>query len=224
MGFLQHPAVLSWVVSSFFHWWLLLSFSHLGCVEPCWCGVITQTIPISQDILCQRIFRQQRLNVGSLTRDTPFPSHFSQTCLVLSCIYLWVCGSDSLHFPVFCQDQQRCLAPGGVSPHLSCYFRFLAVELLGSCPALNVSGVLSQRDSTRHTLGEVERFDFLCQKHDFMHFGLLNISPCCFKKPRASLDLKIWEINELLPISPPAPRRWSSFYTQVVRNSLAEGT
>lgn len=117
---------------------------------------------------------------GVSTQGTRFPSHFSQSSLVLSCLSLWVCGSDSLHFPVFCQDQQHCLAPGSVSPHLSCYFRFLAVGLLGSCAALNVSGMLSQGDSTRHTLGEVERFDLLCQKRDFMHFGLLDVSLCCF--------------------------------------------
>lgn len=68
--------------------------------------------------------------------------------------------------PLPCQDQQSWLAPGGVSPHLSCYFRFL---LLDSCAALNVSGMLSQGDSTTRRLGEVERFDFLCQKNVISH-------------------------------------------------------
>lgn len=71
MGFLQHPAVLSWVIFSFSHWWFVLFFPHLGSVEPCWCGVLTQTIPTSQDIPCQRIFRQQRLNMGSQLKALP---------------------------------------------------------------------------------------------------------------------------------------------------------
>lgn len=132
-----------------------------GCL--CWCGVITQTMPTPQDILCQSSSDSTGWTWGLFLKTLPFHPISPRTVWCFpACPFDFVAHIPSPSLP----RSAELLAPGGVSPHLSCYFRFL---LLDSCAALNVSGMLSQGDSTTRRLGEVERFDFLCQKNVISH-------------------------------------------------------
>lgn len=114
-----------------------LAFSHLGCLM--WCHHPDHNNIPGHSVRGSSGSKPER-GVSYSGHSLPIPLVPDQLGAFLPVPL--VCGSDSLHFPVFCQDQhqQLCLAPSGVSPHLTCYFRFLAVELLGSCAALNVLG------------------------------------------------------------------------------------
>lgn len=137
----------SWVVSSFFPWWF-------SCIFLTWLSLLICYHPDSANITGHSLLEALQTAVAeygiSYSRHSlPIPLLPENFGVFLPVpLDLW------LRFPPFpCQDQQGCLSPGAVSPHLSCYCRFLALELLGSCAALNVSGMLFQGDSTRRWKG-----------------------------------------------------------------------